>query len=1213
MYDLMEFEIPNLIGKVLSDSNHHVATTTHSKHGRKEWVVDDDLDDLVSLSTSSSTISSSISTNETLTNPSYHKSSFQLKILSIIGYGSYAVVYKAEDLTTGNLYAVKCIVKQGLNSFQLSLQYREVELLSQLSSHPNIITLHHVIDTPDHLFLVLDLCECDLFEAIVHEHGFSPEETQRIFLTLIDTVDYLHAHGIYHRDLKPENILFTPNGEIKIADFGLACRDTWSRDFDCGTLRYEPPECVDLSSKGYSPEKSDLWALGVILINLRFERNPWTYASEEDPIYYAFINKTNGGDLLQQQLGLTDRMKDLFTLLFQSDPNQRLTLSELRMAMQTMDEMYDSTKFNPIPTEELEKAMKQHQNHHHHQKEDREEVKMEEVETAATEEEEGDSNYYNYQSNPKVTATPIPINGKGNGKKGNRDEKNLGQSFTFVNEMDEGITTLPTKNYPKQDDYSSDSHYYDCKNDRNPISTNTSNTYSTLNNSPEFLKYNKEFDMNETFNDMGNYYYDYETKKYVYDTNYYNYQYTDNYCYVYDNNEVKEKDNKKRIVKSVHPSQYDNIFDNGKTTEKDENISLVSVWDEKNTEGNKTSKIQYNNLENTTTTTTTNMTTSSSSFPYKINYEKEEWDTIDIKMSNLNINQVVSVGRSLNQENFVKNTYSSSSSLYKVKNNKEKDQIIPESWEENLSDSDNALSKDEKERKVEIENTMSSKSSNLSKSTMNGNEKCHENKGENERINNNSHFELIFNSDSDLWEINSDEYVHVKSLASHSLTSDVYSNENHSEKKGKTQTKSIPIPIPQNKKRHNNKNSSIKNFKNRQPVRHHQQQYNNNNNKKIKNSKFMLMSSSTSSAFSSSSWVKVNLVENEEKSMKKINHQKEKEISLKTTVKTLSSLSDDHSKETTINGKSKSRHEKEKHHHHHHHHHKDNSKKPSQHHHSDEKDEQLSNTKHRRKSLNINNKQASKKKKERKTERSTSKKNPSKKDLNKSRYHQILLNEKNKNNSLRINKSYLLTEKNNSINLSRNIILKKKSNNNINQTTTSHENDKFMEVVQLRIFEKESFNDDKVDNNNNNNSIQMMQDEQNEKKNDIIYENSKSLLLSSLSSTWASTLTTRSSSNSLVVFYQNYKQRSELTLNYNKCMTYLKNWSQFYRNYYSNILFKNNKMFNFNFSILIYLLFGQTLLMKHSFINHKEMKNEKKILIKFPTNYFNQFFFYFLK
>jgi len=269
----------------------------------------------------------------------------ELKILSVIGYGSFAVVYKAEDIDH-NLFAVKCIVKKGLNSFQLKLQYREAALLQSLENHPNIVNLYQVIDTEENLFFVLDLCECDLFEAIVHNHGFGNQYTKEVFEILIDTVQFLHERKIYHRDLKPENILITVDGDIKIADFGLACDDQWSRDYDCGTLRYEPPECVDTTSKGYSPEKSDIWALGVILVNLRFERNPWAYASSEDNIYYEF--STSNPNILQQQLGLSDEMNTILKNIFKTDPEQRWNLAQLKEAILSIDEMYDESKYNPL-------------------------------------------------------------------------------------------------------------------------------------------------------------------------------------------------------------------------------------------------------------------------------------------------------------------------------------------------------------------------------------------------------------------------------------------------------------------------------------------------------------------------------------------------------------------------------------------------------------------------------------------------------------------------------------------------------------------------------------------------------------------------------------------------------------------------------------------------------------------------------------------------
>jgi serine/threonine protein kinase len=77
--------------------------------------------------------------------------------------------------------------------------------------------------------------------------------------------------------LKPENCLLDiQTMVVKLTDFGLTTRDTWSNEMGCGSARYMAPEacaCAD-PVKGYSPAAGDIWALGIILINLLFSKNP---------------------------------------------------------------------------------------------------------------------------------------------------------------------------------------------------------------------------------------------------------------------------------------------------------------------------------------------------------------------------------------------------------------------------------------------------------------------------------------------------------------------------------------------------------------------------------------------------------------------------------------------------------------------------------------------------------------------------------------------------------------------------------------------------------------------------------------------------------------------------------------------------------------------------------------------------------------------------
>ncbi|KAK6094460.1 Serine/threonine protein kinase [Batrachochytrium dendrobatidis] len=238
----------------------------------------------------------------------------RIKLMSILGEGSFAVVFLGKDLQTQTSYAVKCLYKTGLTDHQLSLQLREASQLQTLADHPNIVKLYKTIQTRDCLFLVLERCRTDLFDAIMRHDGFAEPTARRLFAQLADAVAMSHSKRIYHRDLKPENVLVTYPGDIyaeqdlivKLTDFGLATTDAVSTEFGCGSVRYMAPECLAGDAEwrrnapahiikslaapvAYSPPANDVWSLGIILINLLTGKNPWVEPSAKDKHYQAHI------------------------------------------------------------------------------------------------------------------------------------------------------------------------------------------------------------------------------------------------------------------------------------------------------------------------------------------------------------------------------------------------------------------------------------------------------------------------------------------------------------------------------------------------------------------------------------------------------------------------------------------------------------------------------------------------------------------------------------------------------------------------------------------------------------------------------------------------------------------------------------------------------------------------------------------------------------
>ena len=215
--------------------------------------------------------------------------------VSPLNQGSFGMVFRAKDLKTNQMVAIKCLTKKGASeeaSYELSIDEHseELSLHSYLGSHPNIVNLLDSFETEAHTYIVLEFCERgDLYEAIRIGHGPLETEHVRRFMTqMIDAVEYIHSKGIYHRDIKPENVFITESGDMKLGDFGLATTETWSYETSVGSDRYMSPEQYDSAGAGYSPAQADIWAIGVCLLNVLFCRNPFTTPTESDPLFLDF-------------------------------------------------------------------------------------------------------------------------------------------------------------------------------------------------------------------------------------------------------------------------------------------------------------------------------------------------------------------------------------------------------------------------------------------------------------------------------------------------------------------------------------------------------------------------------------------------------------------------------------------------------------------------------------------------------------------------------------------------------------------------------------------------------------------------------------------------------------------------------------------------------------------------------------------------------------
>ena len=215
--------------------------------------------------------------------------------ISALNHGSFGMVFQAKDLVTDEHVAIKVVTKPTAavncpSAFAVDERSEELGIHLRLGSHPNVVNLLQSFETQNHIYLVLEYCSNgDLYEAIRFDKG--PLETEHVrdfMMQLVGAVEFIHSKGIYHRDIKPENIFLTQDGSMKLGDFGLATSDAWSWEIAVGSDRYMAPEQYDPTNVGYSTAKADIWAIGICLLNVLFQRNPFAVPASSDPLYADF-------------------------------------------------------------------------------------------------------------------------------------------------------------------------------------------------------------------------------------------------------------------------------------------------------------------------------------------------------------------------------------------------------------------------------------------------------------------------------------------------------------------------------------------------------------------------------------------------------------------------------------------------------------------------------------------------------------------------------------------------------------------------------------------------------------------------------------------------------------------------------------------------------------------------------------------------------------
>jgi serine/threonine-protein kinase len=261
------------------------------------------------------------------------------QVLDELGSGGMGRVYRVRNVISDRIDAMKVLLPDLVGQQELAARFlREIKLMASLD-HPNIAALRTAFTYENQLVMVMEYVEGETLAARLERGPIAVGDAVNYISQVLSALSYAHQQHVIHRDIKPANMMLTPQGVIKLMDFGIARagdqRNLTMTGTTLGSLSYMSPEQV----KGEPTDaRSDLYSVGVSLYELVTGQRP--FQSHSDYSIMAAHVKEAPKPPLEIQPGLPAALNEIILIAIAKDPAQRF---------QTADAFRNALSSVPVP------------------------------------------------------------------------------------------------------------------------------------------------------------------------------------------------------------------------------------------------------------------------------------------------------------------------------------------------------------------------------------------------------------------------------------------------------------------------------------------------------------------------------------------------------------------------------------------------------------------------------------------------------------------------------------------------------------------------------------------------------------------------------------------------------------------------------------------------------------------------------------------------